>query len=70
VKKVTSYAFYKCSSLEKVFYCGNEEEWGNIKIGRNGNDISSAEIYFYSEAKPQAEGSFWRYVGGKPEIWQ
>lgn len=70
VKKIVSYAFYKCLALEEVFYLGTEEEWAQIKIGKNGNDIKNVPVYFYSEEQPAADGNFWRYVDGKPAIWK
>lgn len=69
VKKIESYAFYRCSALTSVFYEGSEEEWNEITIGKNGNDISTAPKYFYSETKPEGEGNFWHYENGEPEIW-
>lgn len=69
VTRIESYAFYKCSSLQAVYYEGTAEEWGKITIGRNGNDISVAQKYFYSETQPAAEGDFWHYVDGKPVKW-
>lgn len=69
VKKIESYAFYQCSALESVFYAGTEEEWGKITVGKNGNDISVAPKYFYSETQPESEGNFWHYVNGVPTVW-
>lgn len=69
VKKIESYAFYQCSALESVFYAGSAEEWDKITVGKNGNDISSATKYFYSETKPESEGNFWHYLNGVPTIW-
>lgn len=69
VTKITSYAFYKCPSLSTVYYKGTAEEWGAITIGKSGNDISTAAIYYYSENPPAEEGDFWHYVSGVPTKW-
>ncbi len=69
VTKITSYAFYRCSILTTVYYKGNEAGWSAISIGKNGNDILNATIYYYSETKPAAGGNFWHYVNGEAVKW-
>ncbi len=69
VTKITSYAFYRCSMLTTVYYKGNEAGWSAISIGKNGNDILNATIYYYSETKPAAGGNFWHYVNGEAVKW-
>ncbi len=69
VMRIESYAFYKCESLSCVYYEGTEEEWGKIIIGKNGNDISSADKYFYSETRPETGGNYWHYENGVPVSW-
>lgn len=69
VTKITSYAFYRCSMLKTVYYKGGAEGWANITIGKNGNDISNATVYYYSETKPAEEGNFWHYVNGEAVKW-
>ena len=61
VKKIISFAFYNCPLLDTVYYEGTAEEWGIVSIGKQGNDISNAEVYYFSENQPQEEGNFWRY---------
>ncbi len=39
-------AFYGCNALEKVNFCGSEEEWSNILIGNNNKPLTDAEITF------------------------
>lgn len=70
VKRIVSFAFYQCPALNAVYYEGTEAEWKNVVVGRS-NDISSdgAVKYFYSEARPTAEGNFWHYVQGEPAKW-
>lgn len=69
VTKIESYAFYRCSALNTVYYAGNADGWSKIKIGKNGNDILNAEVYYYCEEQPTQEGNFWRYANGKPAKW-
>lgn len=69
VTEIESYAFYNCSSLRSVYYGGTEAEWNKITIGKNGNDISTAPKYYYSETQPAAGGNYWHYVNNKPTKW-
>lgn len=69
VAKIESYAFYKCESLSSVYYEGTAEEWAKISIGKNGNDVSTADKFFYSETRPETDGNYWRYVDGVPVKW-
>ena len=71
VKKIVSYAFYNCYLLNTVYYEGMAEEWSKVSVGKTGNTISTAEIYYYSESKPSASGNFWHYAsdGVTPEKW-
>lgn len=78
-----SYSFYKLYSLESVFFEGTAAQWAAIEIGRldsGGTPLAarstigdmfgeSVTVYFYSESRPTEEGSFWRYVNGKPVKW-
>ena len=58
--------FYK-----KVYYEGTEAQWSE-----NGLDIGTeellryAEIYFYSETRPEDSGNYWHYVDGIPQLWE
>ena len=53
-----------------VFYGGTEEEW-NVLMEANPDitPLVLAEKYFYSEAQPTPEGSYWHYVDGLPVTW-
>ena len=72
---ISADSFKGCTSLEAVFYAGeNKEEWDTIVINRT--DLNSAKLldetplYFYSELKPSDEGNYWHYVDGVPTIWE
>lgn len=69
-----------CEKFVKVYYCGTEQAWNNIKItGRSsgggvtigGNiELLAATVYFYSETQPTEPGNYWRYVDGVPTPWE
>ena len=69
VKRIVNYAFYR-TRLNTVYYEGTAEEWKTLSIGRY-NDVSTAEIFYYSENEPIEEGNFWHYSsdGTTPEKW-
>ena len=46
VTSIGDYAFYDCDSLETVYYRGSEEEWNEIEIGADNDDLLNAEIIF------------------------
>ena len=39
-------AFYRCNALEKVNFCGSDEEWNNILIDNNNKPLTNAEISY------------------------
>lgn len=72
VKSIVSYAFYNCNSIKSVYYKGSAEEWAKISIGKKGNNITdeSVTVYYYSQTAPVSQGNYWRYVEGKPVVWE
>lgn len=46
VTNVCFSAFEYCDSLENVYYTGSEEQWNNISIERNNEDLTNANIIF------------------------
>ena len=74
-KGVTSIAydaFRDCDSLTSVYYKGTTEEWGNIDIENNNNELLSATVYYYKENEanvPTDGGKYWHYVDGVPTVW-
>lgn len=77
--------FEACDQLSKICYEGTEEAWKVLKEKNNNVTIypdgrthvityeeafSNATIYFFSETPPMTEGDFWRYVDGKPTVWE
>jgi hypothetical protein len=43
-------AFCRCDSLTDVYYSGTEEEWDDISIDENNDDLTSATIHYSSDA--------------------
>lgn len=46
IKNIGSNAFAKCVNLEKIFYVGNETQWGQINISSGNAELNSAEVIF------------------------
>lgn len=69
VTNIESEAFFGCSSLTTVYYTGTAEDWAGMEIKVGNDPLTSATVYFYSEAEPTTEGNFWRYVDGVPTPW-
>lgn len=77
--------FENCGALSKIYYEGTEEAWNALKAQNNVVDIlpngrqipvtmeqafSNATIYYLCENVPQNAGNYWRYVDGKPTVWE
>ena len=71
VKRIVSYAFYQCYLLDTVYYEGTAEEWSGVSVGKSGNEIANAEVYYYSANQPSGSGNFWHYEndGVTPVKW-
>jgi hypothetical protein len=63
-------AFYNCSGLSAVYYGGADNSaWAAITVDIDNGNLTSANIYYYSETEPAEEGDYWRYVNGVPSVW-
>lgn len=51
--------------FENCFYEGSKEDYNN-----NNYNVSSENLYYYSEKEPFEEGKYWHWVKGKPVIWE
>lgn len=69
IRSIGYYSFYADSRLEKIFYCGTEEEWANVTIDANSNMSTAAVVYYYSETEPEEPGNYWHYDGDVATIW-
>lgn len=66
-------AFWHCSGLKAIYYCGTAEDWNKISIDDNDNNdnLTSATRYYYSETQPTESGNYWHYnKNGEIEEWQ
>lgn len=56
--------------LETVYYKGGRSEWRSIVIDKENDFFSHAQIYYYSEEKPEGAGMFWHYQDNAPAVWE
>lgn len=61
--------FLGCSSLVSIFFAGTEEQFDAIEIADSNDALLDANVYFYSETKPDDGGMYWHYEKGNPIIW-
>ncbi|MCL2244411.1 MAG: leucine-rich repeat domain-containing protein [Treponema sp.] len=63
-------AFNNCSKLNSVYYTGDDSsEWNNMVIGTENTALTSSTIYYYRENDPGTSYTHWRFVAGKPLVW-
>lgn len=48
VTKIDFCAFYGCDNLTNVYYTGTEEQWNEISIGENNEELLNATIHYNS----------------------
>ena len=53
VTSIGSGAFYDCTNLANVYYAGAEDEWNNITISDENEDLTNATIHFSSTQTPK-----------------
>lgn len=63
LEKINEGSFSDCSLLEKIYYFGNEEEWGKMEISSGNDPFLEAVPYFYSEKGEEetSSGRWWHY---------
>ncbi len=70
VTTIGELAFDSCYSLEIVYYGGTSEQWGNVDIDNENENLTNATRYYYSETQPTDEGNYWYYdENGVPTKW-
>ena len=55
IKSIGEGAFANCSNLTDVYYNGSQEEWNNISIASNNDELLSVTIHFSSSDIEQKE---------------
>ncbi len=56
-----------CNNLQKVYFCGTEEEW--IQLGIHNSKFTQQTLFYYSETKPNKFGNYWYYDNKEITIW-
>ena len=82
VKTLERQPLSNCDKLKRIFYEGTEAEWSALTPQENyayvdydgsivlvESPFSNAQVYFYSETKPDEAGNYWHYVDNTPTIW-
>ena len=47
LQTVGTYAFYNCTALAKVIYCGTQEQWGAVGKGSNNDSLIKATMQYH-----------------------
>ncbi|MGN0489775.1 MAG: leucine-rich repeat protein [Ruminococcus sp.] len=55
VTTIGMFAFENCSNLNDVYYTGTEEEWNNISIGYDNENLTEATIHFNSNTSTASD---------------
>ena len=69
VTNIGQYAFFRCTSLQAIYYGGTATQWKNIIISTGNDTLTSSTIYYYSEEKPTVSGNYWHYVDDEIVLW-
>lgn len=69
VTSIGGSAFRGCVKLENVYYGGTSDEWAQINISYDNDELTSAKIYYYSAEQPTGTGNYWRYADGIVTVW-
>ena len=70
VTSIGAWAFYGCESLEKIVYCGTEDEWLEIDKGEEWDEYVPADVQYHdfedgvcSECGESSSGSIVEFIG-------
>ena len=69
VNTIGNSAFYGCTNLTNVYYSSTKSGWEGITIDIGNENLTNANIYYYSETKPTVKGNYWYYENGEISIW-
>lgn len=70
ISEIKKNAFAGLEGLSAVYYGGTAENWATVIASNTDAAFEDATVYFFSEAKPEAEGNYWHYVEGKATAWE
>lgn len=71
VTQINDMAFIGCENLSAVYYGGDEEDFEEVTVGVNNENMTD-NLYYYSETAPEEddENGYWHYgEEGNIEIW-
>ena len=72
-KKIASIgasAFSGCTSLNRIYYGGLEDDWAAIDISEGNDVLDGINIYYYSAVRPSViEDKYWHYVDNEITIF-
>ncbi len=54
LKSIGGYSFYRCDSLQNVYYAGNYADWKNIKIAEDNDELLKAKVHFASKVSAKS----------------
>jgi len=72
IEKIGANAFCNCVKLDRIYCKDSPEEWKEVSIDSEGNDIFiNATRYYYRESEPiDTEYKYWYYDdNGNPLRW-
>lgn len=69
VTDIAENAFASLPKLTNVFYAGYAHEFLEIEISLGNDALTNANVYYYTDEKPEGEGKYWHYVDGTVTIW-
>ena len=69
VTNIGTSAFARCYELKSVYYTAAEEQWTQISINSDNDNLTNATLYYYTETQPTESGNYWHYVDGVPTVW-
>ena len=71
VETIGEYAFYHCSNLTDVYYCGAEEQWKSISIGSSNDPLLNATIHYnYTPPFTGIKGDYLYINGVRQKAYQ
>lgn len=48
LESIENYAFYYCTSLKSVTYCGTEDMWNQISVGKKNTSLTDSSLSYHS----------------------
>ena len=68
VTTIEENAFYDVPIMA-VYYGGSQALWDSITFENGNGTVYYADVYYYTENQPSANGMFWHWVDGVLTVW-